>query len=103
MDLAGVIRIRHHIDHAFLAAEGGHIGYDVAPGYRKKGYGTHILALGLHVAKALGIEKALLITDEDNVASRKIIEYCGGVHERTHGSEHYGGSIVRYWIEVTKA
>src|SRR4249920_3326843 len=37
--LVGVARLRHHIGTPFLADNGGHIGYDVAPSHRGRGHG----------------------------------------------------------------
>lgn len=48
----------------------------------EKGYGTLLLKLGLEKAKELGLkDKVLIICDDDNIGSYKIIEKNGGILE----------------------
>ncbi len=72
-EILAVIRIRDKDVEYY-----GHIGYDVAPLYRKKGYGTKILELGLEKAKKMGLKKIILTCLDKNWASQKIIEKNGG-------------------------
>ncbi|AYV24487.1 GNAT family N-acetyltransferase [Vibrio mediterranei] len=97
--ILGAIRVRHHINNEFLSSEGGHIGYDIAPSYRGAGYGKHMLKLVLPKANALGIERALVTADEDNVASRRVIESNGGELENIVMGEVFPNPIARYWVE----
>jgi predicted acetyltransferase len=54
-----------------------------------------MLAAALPVARSLGIDPALLTRDEDNIASRKVIEANGGMLEdNRHGK-------LRYWVPVS--
>lgn len=96
-DVGGVIvgraSIRHRLNH-WLAEHGGHVGYGVLPAHRRKGYATQILCQSMVIARAQGIERALLICDDDNVASIRVIERCGGVLESA-----VEGGIRRYWID----
>ena len=81
-DVGGVIVGRVHVRHALteaLARVGGHIGYQVRPAHRRCGYATAMLAAALDVARAAGVEDALVTCDDDNVASARTIERCGGV------------------------
>lgn len=87
----GSIRCRHELTE-YLLNEGGHIGYDVVPEHRRKGYATAMLCAVLPFAAGLGITQALLTCDEDNVGSRKVIEACGGVYEDTRNAK------MRYWV-----
>jgi len=96
--LLGAIRIRHHIDNEFLSLEGGHIGYDIAPSYRGCGNGKLMLKLALSKAKQLGITKVLLTADEDNFASRKVIEANGGEFEKIVMGKVFPNPLARYWI-----
>lgn len=98
-NIVGVIRVRHHIDNEFLALECGHIGYDVAPSHRQKGYGTAMLKLALPKAKLLGISKALVMADEDNLASQKIIKANGGQYVKTVVGKVNKWPIVHFWVE----
>jgi predicted acetyltransferase len=87
----GRLSIRHALT-PWLRDYGGHIGYGVRPSARRKGHATAMLAASLPVAKRLGIESALLTCDDTNVASRKVIEACGGVLEDQRGQK------LRYWV-----
>ena len=94
----GRLSLRHELnDH--LRQIGGHIGYDIRPAFRRKGYGRQIVELGLEKARELGLPRVLLTCDFDNVASRKIIEHHGGVLEDQAEVEGHPVSILRYWIE----
>ena len=87
----GRISIRHGLT-ASLREIGGHIGYDIRPSARQRGHATAMLAAALPVARSLGIDQALLTCDQDNLASRKVIEANGGVLEDKNGDK------VRYWM-----
>lgn len=93
--LVGRISIRHELNN-WLAAYGGHIGYAVIPGMRRRGYGTEILRQGLVVARALGIDEVLVTCDIDNAASAGVIEACGGVFESIASGD--GAPKRRYWF-----
>lgn len=72
-EVVGVVRIRHQeVDYA------GHIGYDISPDYRNRGYGLQILKLALKKAIKIGIEEVILTCNIDNKASKKIIEKNNG-------------------------
>jgi len=90
-EFVGQIQIRHELTPS-LRDVGGHIGYEVRPTARRRGYATRMLALSLPVARSLGIERALLTCDRTNVASRKVIEANGGEPAPTMGPK------LRYWI-----
>jgi predicted acetyltransferase len=98
--VVGVMRLRHNIGIPFLAQDVGHIGYDVAPSHRRRGYGHLALATALLEAERIGIARVLLITDEDNAASRAVIERKGGVLESIAFSAFWEENICRYWIEL---
>jgi predicted acetyltransferase len=95
----GASRLRHALTPA-LEDIGGHIGYDIRPTERRKGYGTRLLALMLHKAKALGLARVFLTCDTENVASAKIIEKNGGVLASQSVSPRAGVLVSRYWIEL---
>lgn len=87
----GRIGIRHRLT-AFLLHVGGHIGYDIRPSARRRGHATRMLRLALPIANELGIDPALITCDNDNVASRKVIEAAGGRFEDQRSSK------LRYWV-----
>jgi predicted acetyltransferase len=87
----GRMSIRHELND-WLSEVGGHIGYDVRRSRRREGHATAMLAAALDVARDLGIDRALLTCDEDNVGSRLVIERNGGVLEDTRQGK------LRYWV-----
>ena len=101
--IVGVVRVRHHIYTDFLANELGHIGYDVPPSHRGRGFGVVTLKAGLDCARELGLERVLLYADTDNPASWHTIERCGGVLEAERYSQHYHCLVRRYWITLLQA
>jgi predicted acetyltransferase len=100
--VVGAARLRHHIKTPFLANEGGHIGYDVAPSSRGKGYGHLALQAALRDAQRLNIDRVLLVADESNPASRRVIERHGGELEAVVFSKHWNQRVCRYWIRVPR-
>jgi predicted acetyltransferase len=97
--VVGRVSIRHELN-AFLHQFGGHIGYGVRPGFRRRGYATDILRQSLAVAASIGLDRVLVTCDIDNVGSAKAIESCGGVLENVVPGP--GGSVARrrYWVET---
>jgi len=94
--LVGCASIRFELND-FLAARGGHIGYAVIPGFRRRGYATAILTEAIKIARSEGVETLLLDCDDDNVGSATVIERCGGVFESMALAED-GTAFRRYWI-----
>jgi predicted acetyltransferase len=87
----GRMSIRHELNY-WLKEVGGHIGYDVRRSRRGEGHATAMLAAALPIARGLGIDSALLTCDDDNVASRIVIERNGGVLEDQRRRK------LRYWV-----
>ena len=96
----GTSRLRHYLV-PHLEKEGGHIGYDVRPSGRGRGYGTRLLALTLCEARRMGLSRVLVTCDEDNLASRRVIEKNGGELASRGISERTGKPVLRYWIDLT--
>lgn len=97
--ILGCSRLRHTLN-AFLEEFGGHIGYDVRPSERRRGYGTQILRLTLDKARELGLKKVLVTADAANVASWRIIEKNGGILRSEALSRETGEVLRKYWIEL---
>jgi len=102
----GRVNIRHRLT-PYLAQFGGHIGYNVRSKYRGKGIATRALELGLLEARRLGLTRVLLTCDDDNLASRRVIEKNGGVLEdvvveytREDGTKSVIAHKRRYWVEA---
>lgn len=87
----GRLAIRHWLTPA-LERKGGHIGYDVRPSARLQGHVTAMLRAALPLAGELGIDRALITCDVDNVGSRKVIERNGGEFV-----DEIDG-IYRFWV-----
>lgn len=98
----GTSRLRHRLTPQ-LEHSGGHIGYDVRPSERSKGYGTRLLALTLRKAREMGMKRVLLTCDDDNVGSARIIEKNGGKLENKVLSPRTGKLHRRYWVELADA
>jgi predicted acetyltransferase len=98
-EFIGRVSIRHRLTEHLLAV-GGHVGYDIRPSMRKKGYGTSILELALPKAKELGLERALVTCDVTNTASRRVIEKNGGILESQVSNPETSIDKLRYWIEL---
>lgn len=76
----GTINVRWQLGTAALPGYvSGHVGYAVVPWKRRLGYATRALALLLPVCRDVGLSIVTITCDEDNLASRKVIEANGGV------------------------
>ena len=95
--IVGTIAIRHYLNEGLLNI-GGHIGYGIRPSERRKGYGAQMLALALEKCRELGIDRALVTCDKDNVASAKTAMRNGGVMENEVVEED-GNIVQRYWFK----
>ncbi|MGX9686332.1 GNAT family N-acetyltransferase [Deinococcus wulumuqiensis] len=94
----GRVSIRYTLSDS-LREFGGHIGYEVRPSARRRGYGTLILKLALERARELGIDPVLVTCDVDNLGSRGVIEANGGELEgEFEVPQHQDKPIRRYWI-----
>jgi predicted acetyltransferase len=101
--VVGVTRLRHTVDTPFLAEHGGHIGYDVAPSKRRKGYGHYALKTSLDEARRIGLSRCLLYASADNLPSRATIERAGAELERIAYSEIWNEQLCKYWVPVPAA
>jgi predicted acetyltransferase len=98
--IVGRIRLRHRLNDR-LEKKGGHIGYDVRPGEWGKGHATRMLQQMLEIARDEGFGRVLLTCDDDNLASARVIEKCGGVLQDTIPSPRSGKPHRRYWIDLS--
>lgn len=95
-DVIGVVRIRlREVECA------GHIGYDISPDYRNRGYGLQILKLGLEKAKELRFEEVILTCNIDNIPSKKIIEKNNGKLLGTIFDEEENEWLYKFCIALT--
>jgi predicted acetyltransferase len=99
-EIVACVRLRFWLTPS-LEVEGGHIGYDVRPSSRGRGFGTAALGLALTEAQHRGLERVRLTVDSDNLASIKIIERNGGVLSGEAISAKTGKPIKQYWIDLS--
>jgi len=95
----GMMNLRHYLNEQLLKTS-GHIGYSIRPSERKKGYGMIQLQLGLQKLAEFGVKKALVTCDDNNLASAKTIESCGGILENSIFDPVEKRLTRRYWIEI---
>ena len=62
--IVGRASIRHELNE-FLLRDGGHVGYAVRPGFRRRGHAGHILAQSLERLRSLGVSRVLVTCDDD--------------------------------------
>lgn len=99
--LIGAVNIRAYLTKAGFEAW-GHIGYGVRPSERRKGYATQMLQTALERCRAMDLWRVLLGCADDNIASVKTIEKCGGQLKNiiciaTDGKQT---RVRRYWIDL---
>ncbi len=90
---AGALDLRHYLTPRLLNG-GGNIGYGIRPSLRGSHYAPYMLGLGMEKAQEKGLDQALVCCDEDNPASARTIEDCGGA------LENVVEGLRRYWITI---
>ena len=98
--LVGRVSIRHRLND-WLAAYGGHIGYGVRPAFRGRGIATELLRRSLDLAAELVEgDRVLLVCDDGNLASIRVIERCGGVLHGGSADPESGEAQRHYLIDL---
>ncbi len=97
--IVGALSLRHQLN-SILEKWGGHIGYHVAEKHRNQGYATLILQKALTLARNGKLERVLLTCAEGNVASRRVIEKCGGVMQDIFQDQNRTEATLRFWINL---
>ena len=83
-----------------LLLDGGNIGYEVRRSERRLGYASEILGRTMEEARALGLKRVLLTTEDLNVGSIRVIEKAGGVRDSDSISPRTGDRMRRFWISL---
>jgi predicted acetyltransferase len=97
-EVVGRVSVRFELNE-YLAARGGHVGYGVRPEFRRRGHATEILRQAVSLAHDEGVDRILVVCDDDNRASAAIIERCGGVLESVVSPDDGDVPFRRYWID----
>lgn len=97
--LVGMIQVRHYFN-KYLSKYGGHIGYSIKPGERRKGYATSMLKAVLPYCKEIGLDEILITCIHDNIGSEKTILNNGGVYESTVYEWKERCKLKRFWITL---
>ncbi len=99
-ELVGRTSVRHTLND-YLARVGGHVGYGVRQRARRRGHATEILHRSLDLLRGLGVERALMTCDDDNVGSATVIQRCGGLLQDVVDDE--GVLKRRYCVDLVRA
>ena len=97
--LLGMSRLRRRLI-PVLMLDGGHIGYEVRPSERRKGYASELLRRTLEEARGLALDRVLLTASKANQASIRVIERAGGIRDSDSVSPRTGDRMRRFWIDL---
>ena len=97
--LVGMLQVRHYFND-YLSKFGGHIGYSIKPGERRKGYATSMLKAVIPYCKRIGLDKILITCIDGNIGSEKAILNNGGIYESTVCEPDMKRNLKRFWITL---
>lgn len=97
-EIIGRVSVRHTLNNHLLK-RGGHIGYSVAPRFRKNHYASEMVKQAIPYLRSLGLKKILITCSDTNIPSWKIIEKMGAVLENKITDEN-GELTRRYWLDL---
>ena len=95
--IIGMINLRWDLDE-WMLKYAGHIGSSIRPSERGNGYSKISIYLCLLEARKLGLDKVLVVANDNNTPSVKGILSLGGTLENKIDNE--GNTMGRYWIDV---
>lgn len=76
-EVIGYGKLRHELT-AHSRVNGGNIGYAISQDFRGRGYGRKLFSMLLKEAEKLGIKEIIATVEKNNIASKTVIEHCGG-------------------------
>lgn len=97
--IVGRVSIRHELNE-YLRRRGGHIGYSVAPKFRRLGYATEIFKQSLPFCRAVGLTKIMITCDDENTPSWRLLETCGARLEEKFIDTEDGKLCRRYLMDT---
>ncbi|NEH47327.1 GNAT family N-acetyltransferase [Rhizobium leguminosarum] len=79
----------------------GHVGYSVVPWKQRNGHATAALGLLMAVASKEGLDRVVVLCNEDNDASRRVIERNGGelFMRGPHPSDRPDQIKLYFWLK----
>ena len=92
-DIAGILDIRPDLPEE--KSEFGHLGYSVAPRFRRRGYATEMVAYGIYRLRKAGRGDILAACYADNTGSRRALEknHFVVLNEKKDGN---GKTVINY-------
>ncbi|QUM77446.1 GNAT family N-acetyltransferase [Moritella sp. 24] len=90
--ILGSIRVRQG-SNDYINNVIGHIGYETRPSVRGQGVAEFMLS---NIQKTVMVDDVIITCDPDNLASRKVIESCGGVFLNQFYCEEENQHVLRY-------
>ena len=92
--LVGIIDIRPRLPAEKMKY--GHIGYAVAPTYRRRGYARQMLHWAVDALHKYGVGRIRVAGYEENVASRRLLETSGFKQIGSYSEEASGKTVLEY-------
>lgn len=99
--IVGTINIRYVLND-YLKRGGGHIGYNIRPTERRKGYAKKALMLALEDAYKNGLDMVNIDCYKGNVASKRTIEACGAEFIKEEYIEERKNTLLKYRVDLNK-
>ncbi|NKJ38197.1 GNAT family N-acetyltransferase [Rhizobium sp. SG570] len=100
-DFCGYITLRHLPGTTrFPLHVPGHVGYSIVPWKQGRGYATQALLLLLPIAAKTGLARITVICNENNLASRRVIEKAGGMLQRTGTDPSDSPDITKLFFDL---
>ena len=97
--IVGRLSVRHELNEN-LKKRGGHIGYAVAPKFRRSGFATEIFKQGLIHCSFLKLKEILITCGEENIPSCRLIEKFKGALISKEWDENSKEFIRKYSVLV---
>jgi predicted acetyltransferase len=101
-DIVGFAQLRLNASKAADMPEGfeSNVYYEITEKYRNKGYATKTLMQILTKAHNHGLDELIATVNDDNIASIKVIEKCGGQLEGKDQTLK-GNSVLKYKLKYS--
>lgn len=99
--VVGFVQVRHRASSGIGIPQecASHIYYEIDEKERGKGYGKEALQLALEEAKKIGLAVVFVTCDENNLASKRIIEVNGGTYTKSCTCDD-GKKLLKYEFQL---